>query len=80
MGGYGSGAILDKKDTVENRQRLDLRELHREHGIKPGSEMTIKYEWRGEQVAQEILLDWTPCNYGGHRPWFICMTCGWRVR
>lgn len=81
MGGPGSGSWYrwDKKDTVENHPRLDVRELHREHGIKPGSWVTVNYEWRGEQVAQEILLDWTPCNYGGLRPWFICMTCGRRV-
>lgn len=79
MGGPGSGVKWDKKGVVEDHLRLDVRELHREHRIKPGSEMTIKYEWRGEQVAQEIFLEWTPCKYGGLRPWFICMTCGRRV-
>jgi hypothetical protein len=79
MGGLGSGDRWDKKGTVENHQRLDVRQLHREHGIKPGDQMTLKYEWRGEQVAQEISFDFTSCNYGGLRPWFICMTCGRRV-
>ena len=79
MGGPGSGDKWEKKGTVEGRQCLDVRELHRAHGIKPGSEMTINYEWRGEEVAQKIFLDWTPCNYGGLRPWFKCMTCGRRV-
>jgi hypothetical protein len=79
MGGSGSGAKWDKKDTVESHQCLDVRELHRAHRITPENEMTINYERRGEQVTQEIYLDWTPCNYGGHQPWFICMACGRRV-
>ena len=81
MGGPGSGSWFrwDKKGTVEDHPRLDVRELHREHGIKPGDWMTVQYEWRGEQMAQEVHFDWTPCNYGGHRPWLICMDCGRRV-
>jgi hypothetical protein len=79
MGGYGSGTKWDKKGAVEDHPRVDVRVLHREHGIKPGSQITVQYEWRGEQVAQEIFLDWTPCNYGGLRPWFSCMNCGRRV-
>lgn len=79
MGGPGSGAKREKKDTVEGRQCLDVLELHRARRIKPENEMTLNYEWRGEQVTQEIYLDWTPCNYGGWRPWFICMTCRRRV-
>jgi len=53
-----------------------VRVLHREHGIKPGSQITVQYEWRGEQMSEEVHLDWTPCNYGGLRPWFSCMNCG----
>jgi hypothetical protein len=79
MGGLGSGVKWDKKGTVESHQCLDVRELHRAHAIKPENKMTINYEWRGEQVTQEIFLDWTSCNYGGHRPWLICMNCGRRV-
>lgn len=26
-----------------------------------------------------IQLEWTPCNYGGCRPWFRCPACGDRV-
>ena len=33
-------------------------------------------EW--EPVIQEVTLTWTPCNYGGWRPWFLCQ-CGRRV-
>jgi hypothetical protein len=25
-----------------------------------------------EDVQQPVELDWTPCNFGGKRPWFLC--------
>ena len=36
-------------------------------------------EW--EDVKEPIPLEWTPCNFGGERPWFICpgVACGRRV-
>ena len=36
-------------------------------------------EW--EDVQEPISLDWTYCNFGGERPWFICpgAGCGQRV-
>lgn len=79
MGGPGSGTKWDKKGAVEDYPRVDVRALDREHEIKPGRQITVQYEWRGEQVAQEVFLEWTPCNFGGHRPWLICMDCGRRV-
>jgi hypothetical protein len=38
-----------------------------------------------EDVEEPVQLTWTPCNYGGRRPWFICpgvvagRYCGRRV-
>ena len=32
-----------------------------------------------EQIEDQIQLEWTPCNYGGHRPWFRCPSCNRRV-
>jgi hypothetical protein len=36
-------------------------------------------EW--ESMEQIVPLNWTPCNYGGRRPWFLCpgFACGRRV-
>lgn len=36
-------------------------------------------EW--EDVQEPVELAWTPCNFGGERPWFLCpgMDCGRRV-
>jgi hypothetical protein len=30
---------------------------------------------KSESISDTIYLDRTPCNYGGHRLWFICPTC-----
>lgn len=41
-------------------------------------------EW--EDVKQRVPLEWTPCRFGGERPWFQCSAyfrgryCGRRVR
>ena len=32
-----------------------------------------------EDVEQVIFFDQTPCNYGGHRKWFLCSQCEQRV-
>jgi hypothetical protein len=40
-------------------------------------------EW--EDVKEPVSLEWTPCNFGGERPWFVCpgvvngVACGRRV-
>ncbi len=34
-------------------------------------------EWgEPEDVRQPVFLDWTPCTYGGQRPWFRCSADG----
>ena len=32
-----------------------------------------------EPVREVITLYWTPCHYGGSRPWFLCPGCQRRV-
>jgi hypothetical protein len=36
-------------------------------------------EWKEESYS--VYLDWTACNFGGQRPWFLCPArgCGRRV-
>jgi hypothetical protein len=34
-------------------------------------------EWK--KVDQTVSFDRTPCNYGGHRTWFLCPECSKRV-
>jgi hypothetical protein len=38
----------------------------------------IQLELRNQVVPQQIRVSWTPCHYGGARPWLHC-TCGLRV-
>jgi hypothetical protein len=47
-----------------------------------GNLLTLKYlsqidgSWR--ETLQRVVVDWTPCRFGGERPWFEC-GCGRRV-
>ena len=34
---------------------------------------------KSEKITDTVFLEWTACNYGGHRPWFECPSCGRRV-
>ena len=47
-----------------------------------GIVLTYRYQVGGgdwEDVRQVVTLDWTPCHYGGERPWFRCAGCRRRV-
>jgi hypothetical protein len=39
----------------------------------------ISLELHNQVVPQQIRVSWTPCNYGGARPWFHCSYCNQRV-
>ena len=54
----------------EKPERVNLIYRYR---IGPGA------EW--EDVQEPISLEWTACNFGGERPWFVCpgAGCGRRV-
>jgi hypothetical protein len=38
----------------------------------------IQIEFDNQTVPQNIRVSWTGCNFGGSRPWLICL-CGRRV-
>jgi len=71
--GFGSDRWPEEsgKMTTDEVAALDVRELKRAGLIDPGQELV-------EGIAH---LAWTPCNFGGARPWFICpgVGCGRRV-
>jgi hypothetical protein len=112
MGGLGSGNRyrFSKKTTTEECHSLDIRELHREGLLKPGTcfrsswsragkeaasirgfvhrdQVVLSYRHRNglggewEDVKEPVSLEWTVCNFGGERPWFLCpgAGCGRRV-
>ena len=70
-----------------------LRDGEREASINVETQyhsVTLKYRSRsyGEDwsdVEQRIAVAWTPCRFGGERPWFVCsvrsngVDCGRRV-
>ena len=31
------------------------------------------------ESCRGVRLTWTPCNFSGVRPWFVCPDCGYRV-
>ena len=49
------------------------------------SQVTLFYWYKGvfdaewEPVESVVRLTWTPCHFGGRRPWFVCPGCGRRV-
>jgi len=50
---------------------------------KPG-QVILKYSHRRpgqdwQSIHQTVMLDYTPCNYGRERPWFLCPSCNQRV-
>jgi len=59
--------------TVEGNDKPQRVLLLYRHRIGPGD------EW--EDVQESVSLDWSACNFGGERPWFICpgAGCGRRV-
>ncbi len=73
MGGIGSGRWRGESGrwTTDDLSTLDVRALKRAGLIAPAQEGV-------EGVAH---LAWTPCNFGGSRPWFVCPgdDCGRRA-
>jgi hypothetical protein len=66
------------------------REMGSIWGVVSGDgrqQVTLLYRYRRglggewEDVRETVPLSWTPCNFGGERPWFICprADCGRRV-
>src|SRR5262245_58331940 len=72
MGGLGSGSWqVRSRQTVEDVERLDVLELYRRGSIAPLEPVF--------GTRQRIRLTWTPCRFGGSRPWFLCPKCSKRV-
>jgi len=41
--------------------------------------LELSYALNGELVSQRVELQWTPCHYGGARPWLLFPLCSRRV-
>jgi hypothetical protein len=68
--GRETGSI---RGVVEGNDKPERVLLFYRHRSGPGD------QW--ENVQELAFLDWTACNFGGERPWFICpgAGCGRRV-
>lgn len=64
MGGTGSGRKPTSRRTLQDATRLDIRELYRAGNIHQHA------AW-----YQDVQLTWSPCTYGGFRPWFLYPAC-----
>jgi hypothetical protein len=84
MGGYGSGQSARRNQgVVESVPFMDVLSLRRRNGrhlLGEGLRIRCK-DLDGGHAEQFVPITWTPCHFGGSRPWFICPACGWpRVR
>lgn len=81
MGGYGSGRWQGRKTkrTTRGLRSIDVNWLHRKSRLVPGVYLEFNYNLGEGDIDYYVSLAWTPCNYGGQRPWFICPGCGGRV-
>ena len=41
--------------------------------------LELRYTVNGQPAYQRVELEWTPCHYGGARPWLRCPRCHRRV-
>jgi hypothetical protein len=60
------------RSTTNQYTKLDIRG---QQAVKNASTVTVRSR-SGEQV---IGVTWTPCHYGGERPWWRCPVCGRRA-
>ena len=84
MGGFGSGRRWGRDKTSDMRT-LDIRKLQRGGLLTPGQAFVVLQVrsdgGAGQPVGYAVRLEWTPCNFGGRRAWFLCPArgCGRRV-
>jgi hypothetical protein len=91
--GRGDRPSVARRTTLDAWGRLDVRWLHRQGYLDGQEHWTIVRQGRGWLMLavtcqdgalvvgswpQVIPLDWTPCHFGGTRPWLRCPRCARR--
>lgn len=80
MGGSGSGREYDyAKHALVPSARCDIRAEARKWPLKPGEQIDLPVGDASEGEHVSVTLSFTPCHFGGSRPWFDCPSCGGRV-
>lgn len=76
MGGFGSGPRGPFKGTTIDLVRIDIRRRPRVLYQGDAAAVVKLIDPEGGVVrAFEVHLSWTPCGWGGERPWFLCPAC-----
>ena len=83
MGGRGSGNHFGLglggggKPTTDRYRPISVYELGLTGEASEVSVETIFPAPGGKgRHRQAVSVNWTPCHYGGHRPWFLCPRTG----
>ena len=79
--------LLRSGGSFSSRWLRGERETGSIRGFAYGDRVLLSYRHRSglggewEYVKEPISLEWTPCNFGGERPWSLCpgVGCGRRV-
>ncbi|OPZ23893.1 MAG: hypothetical protein BWZ02_03044 [Lentisphaerae bacterium ADurb.BinA184] len=48
-------------------------------GVVGADHVLLQYSANGRPAQEKVPLDWTPCHYGGRRPWWKCPECARRA-
>ena len=67
---------MGTRRIAEECRRVDVRSL-RESGELEAGDVAVTIP-NGREV-QTVGVEWTPCTFGGERPWLLCPGCGRRV-
>lgn len=76
MGGHGSTrwrSVATRASTAD-LPGLDVRRLHRSGQITPRT-AGLEVRLDGAPAPARVAVAWTPCRFGGARPWLVCATC-----
>ena len=85
VGGLGSGRDywgIDTKTEAEECDIISSTEWYRKDLITDGMKRKKFSVSAGDKTTTyDVKLEWTDCNFGGSRPWFICpeKNCSRRV-
>jgi hypothetical protein len=85
--GSGKWVRASRKQRVEEACGLNVRELQRKGLLVAGATFTLRPGLdclcgsgvvtvrRPRGVSECLWLEWSPCRFGGARPWFRCPDC-----
>ncbi|MBB6050420.1 hypothetical protein HNQ39_002211 [Armatimonas rosea] len=77
--GYQGSITWWRTSSFEGRKQTnwleyEVSEVLHEDCHRP-VRLTLKYLIEGCNYRVPLDFDWTPCHYGGYRPWLNCPTC-----